>query len=277
MGYTTEFEGQFTLDKPLTKGQIMFLVAFSETRRVKRNEFLAVKMNDPARDAAGLPVGKDGCYFVGGKGLMGQSKDSSVVDYNCPPEGQPGLWCHWAPSLPFVSFKEERPEEHYENVTTIEWDGGEKFYNYTEWLEYIIAHFLIPWGHNLNGEVDWYGDDVDDRGTITVKDNVFTAVSEEQAAQEKQASLGEFKSLVASICEYGYSTEAEDFLENIGEYHWKSEDEDTQLEGYDEIKKALDTASPRECLDIIDKYIEVNDTSHIVIKLLKAWAWMADN
>jgi hypothetical protein len=57
----------------------------------------------------------------------------------------------------------------------IEWDGGEKFYNYTEWLVYIINKLLEPNGYVLNGVVQWQGEEVGDVGEIFVEDNkVFT-------------------------------------------------------------------------------------------------------
>ena len=65
-----------------------------------------------------------------------------------------------------------------EDGTTLAWDKGEKFYDYTEWLQYIVKHFLIPWGMTLNGEVQWRGEDVDDRGTIYAVNNEVTAVDD---------------------------------------------------------------------------------------------------
>jgi hypothetical protein len=57
----------------------------------------------------------------------------------------------------------------------IEWDGGEKFYNYTEWLVYLINKILKPNGYVLNGVVQWQGEEVGDVGEIFVEDNkVFT-------------------------------------------------------------------------------------------------------
>lgn len=73
--------------------------------------------------------------------------------------GFPGFWCQWVPNS---------------EGTAIEWDGGEKFYNYVEWIEYLIQHFFEPWGVKLNGEVEWSGEESDDLGLISVKDNVVT-------------------------------------------------------------------------------------------------------
>jgi hypothetical protein len=176
MGYTTDFSGQFKLDAALTKEQAKYLNYFSGTRRMKRATgytqpsqhevtLLVTDLPDPVREAVGLPVGPEGAYFVGGSGFCGQDCDRTILDYNKPPVGQPGLWCQWVVA---------EDDDAYYNYTRIEWDGGEKFYKYIEWLEYIIEHFLKPWGRTLNGEVEWQGEDHGDMGIIVVKDNVVT-------------------------------------------------------------------------------------------------------
>ena len=133
-----------------------YLKQFCATRRMKRDPKKAEKRRDPIRIAAGLPIGADGAYFVGGEGFGGQDEDASVLDANKPPKGQPGLWCHWVP---------------YESGISIVWDQGEKFYYYDKWLKYIIKHFLAPWGYVLNGEVTWHGEERGDRGTLHVFEN----------------------------------------------------------------------------------------------------------
>ncbi len=61
---------------------------------------------------------------------------------------------------------------------------GEKFYHYTEWLEYIIEHFLKPWGYVLNGSVEWRGEDDADLGVIYVHQNRVKAVESEIVNKE---------------------------------------------------------------------------------------------
>lgn len=167
MGYTTYFDGQFTLDRPLNQEHHAYLTAFASTRRMTRDAKLAEARPDPLRAATGLPVGEEGGYFVGGgrDGLTlvevvlsagdfrGQEHTSDVVDYNCPPSGQPGLWCQWIPT---------------DDGTAIVWDDNEKFYYYIEWLQYIVEHFLTPWGYTLSGEVAWNGEEPADFGKIVV-------------------------------------------------------------------------------------------------------------
>lgn len=156
MGYSTYFDGEFTVTPPLTPAHREYLEAFRDTRRMKRNPLIADTFPDPLRVAVGLPVGDGGQYCVGSNRLnSGQDHDASILDYNKPPHDQPGLWCQWVPS---------------EDGSLIVWDEGEKFYNYTEWLKYIIAHFLRPWGYKLSGTVSWQGDDDSDRGVIYARD-----------------------------------------------------------------------------------------------------------
>ena len=157
MGYTTDFHGYFNLNKPLSEDQAIYLKAFSRTRRMKRDAKKTAKRADPLRMAVRLPVGDEGGYFVSESGFSGQDSGAGLLDYNEPPKGQPGLWCQWVGG---------------DSRDTIHWDGGEKFYQYTAWLEYIIEHFLVPWGLRLDGEIEWIGECPDDLGKLVVEDNV---------------------------------------------------------------------------------------------------------
>jgi hypothetical protein len=157
MGYTTTYEGQFQLDKPLRPEHQAYLQRFSETRRMRRLTAKLRKEPDPLRLAAGLPLGRQGGYFVGSQEENGEDYDHpSVIEDSEPPQGQPWLWCHWAPTA---------------DGQALAWNGREKFYYDTEWLEYLIAHFLKPWGYILTGAVHWQGQDPSDRGTLYVANN----------------------------------------------------------------------------------------------------------
>jgi hypothetical protein len=145
MGYTTDFRGQFDLNKKLDDETHAFLVKFNQSRHVKR-------------DIEGFGV--EGEFFVDGEvdewGVR-QTSDATVVDYNRPPRTQPGLWCQWTPT---------------DDRQGIEWDGNEKFYNYEEWINYLTDKILAPKGYVLNGEVEWVGEEVfDDRGVIRILNN----------------------------------------------------------------------------------------------------------
>ncbi len=162
MGYTTSFDGEFAISPPLTSGHCAYLTAFARTRRMRRDPAIAATLPDPVREAAGLPIGEDAGYFVGGTGDFGEGADASVVDFNAPPGGQPGLWCQWIPDA---------------DGAALIWDGGEKFYSYVHWLEYLIDHFLWPWGYTLDGRVIWQGESPDDAGVIDVQRNVIVATA----------------------------------------------------------------------------------------------------
>ena len=137
MGYHTEFKGKFNLNKPLDDETYNFLIKFNETRRMARN-------TDPK-------FGVEGEFFVDGFGFRGQDNDPTIIDHNRCPSTQPGLWCQWRPS---------------EDRMHIEWDEGEKFYEYRAWLVYIIKNFLTPKGYTLSGFVSYQGEDSDDNGII---------------------------------------------------------------------------------------------------------------
>tara|TARA_B100000315_G_scaffold243129_1_gene266168 strand:+ start:3258 stop:3848 length:591 start_codon:yes stop_codon:yes gene_type:complete len=173
MGYTTDFKGSFELDKPLTEEQKHYYNNWKSLRRVKRD---SDKLNDKYEGKYGLEgdYGIEGEYFgyipeefSDKDGNFDWSKegstewinnfpnpDDSIIDDNHPPSTQPGLWCQW-------EIEDDK----------LVWDGGEKFYNYKEWLDYIIKNFLNTWGVKLNGEVYWSGEECMDTGTLVVRDN----------------------------------------------------------------------------------------------------------
>jgi hypothetical protein len=150
MGYTTEFHGSMTLNPPASPELAQYINKLTDTRRMKRD---VAKLQEMFKGEHGFngEYGTEGEFFVGGGGYAGQDHDASIIDYNTPPKTQPGLWCHWIIS---------------EDGTTLEWDDGEKFYSYVEWLQYIIDNFLTPNGITLEGEIEWRGEDWEDTGTI---------------------------------------------------------------------------------------------------------------
>lgn len=146
MGYHTEFQGVFNLDKPLDPETLALLKGLATTRRMKRK--------------LGPEYGIDGEFYVEGGGFMGQDSEENVVDHNHPPGTQPSLWCQWVPN---------------DAGTELGWDGGEKFYCYIEWIEYLIDRILKPRGYEVNGKVEWQGENLSDTGVIVVENNVVRA------------------------------------------------------------------------------------------------------
>ena len=166
MGYTTNFTGAFTITPALLPKHMDYLRKFSDTRRMKRNpSMLMLTSPNYTHAKAGLDAGQEGCYYVDGDDHQRQGAEDSITSYNCPPAGQPGLQCQWIPS---------------KCGTLLEWDGGEKFYDYVKWLQYLIAHFFNRWGYTLEGRVHFQGEDSNDYGTIKVSgENEVSVVSKE--------------------------------------------------------------------------------------------------
>jgi hypothetical protein len=80
-------------------------------------------------------------------------------------DGKPDTpYCQWVPS---------------EDGMGLEWDDGDKFYFFEEWLEYLVLRYIKPWGYVLNGSVRWIGTTHGDYSTITVVDNEITFESGE--------------------------------------------------------------------------------------------------
>ena len=189
MGYTTEFRGRLATSRELTEVEKNYINLISSTRRMKRDVNKLMKLYDgkhgnpfATENTPEAIYGVDGEYFVGE-----DERDDSVLGINTPPGQlahgesenywvenlkrtnggicQPGLWCQW------IILPEEEADE---NADYLEWDGGEKFYNYIQWLCYLINHFFEKWGVELNGDIEWRGEEWEDNGTIHVEDNIVT-------------------------------------------------------------------------------------------------------
>lgn len=160
MGYTTEFEGHFEFNKPVDAKLRKYINNFKDTRRMKRdNEVIKEIYPDWKKKCLNGELGKNGEFFVNNDGDFGQMHDKSIINYNCPPSTQPSLWCQW---------------EITKDGKYLQWDGAEKFYNYVEWLRYMINNFFKPNGYVLNGAINYQGEDMDDFGVIHVIDNVIS-------------------------------------------------------------------------------------------------------
>lgn len=155
MGYTTDFYGALSFNKPVAPWLADYVNKFSSTRRMKRDPEKIKELFPNWGDLCfNGELGCEGEYFVVNTGDYGQNHDESIIEYNFAPAGQPGLWCQWI-------IQDDM----------LVWDGGEKFYNYEEWLDYLIENFFEPLGYVLNGDIEWQGEEMDDFGTIHVENN----------------------------------------------------------------------------------------------------------
>lgn len=142
MGYCTWFTGHFKLDRQLAPHHLAYLQAFHKAEHVRWDVDLVKNDPDPLREAVGLPHSENGCYFVG-SGFKdeysyppwiynrGAKTDPAYLGGVCP--GMPHHLCDWRPS---------------DDGTELE-AAADKFYGYIKWLQYILDHFLVPWGYVL--------------------------------------------------------------------------------------------------------------------------------
>lgn len=160
MGYTTWFEGGLTPNKPFKKEFVNYINDFSEKRHEPRDVEI-IKRSDPdwAKHCLDGNLGPYGMYYVGDfdEGVIDHSFNKGIIDhslaksYTCP-----GYWCDWVIN---------------KNTGMVEWNDSEKFYNYIEWLKFLVDNFFEPAGYKLNREIFWEGEEREDNGVIVVKDN----------------------------------------------------------------------------------------------------------
>ena len=103
------------------------------------------ELQDPFREVLGLPLGDFGQYFVGTRGNYQEYENTEytlpryehIVNKKRPLAYQVGIWCNWE-----VKTRGDK--------SFLAWNGGEKFYNYVEWLDYLLNNFFIPWNYTLS-------------------------------------------------------------------------------------------------------------------------------
>lgn len=152
-----------TIIEDMDELQILsYINLFSKSRRMKREPILI--NSDYKKD--NNYYGKEGEFFVPLDWDTLYKKPShfnhgkEVKDNNNSSITQPGLWCKW-----IIGFNDK------DKSLVLKWSGAEKFYDYVEWLEYIIINFLAPKNIILNGKIEWKGEDDRDIGTILVDNN----------------------------------------------------------------------------------------------------------
>ncbi|KAL9654143.1 hypothetical protein ABK040_016489 [Willaertia magna] len=186
MGYTTEFEGKFNLNKNLATNlkALQQIQILSLTRRIQYNlEEILKKEKKTIEEIIQLygveaefynpnlstilekyPNPLDWSYRLFTDISFSDHNDLLCSNYDSPPLCQPSLWCQWC-------YNKE------ENV--LEWDGIEKFY--VDWIVYIINVVLKPEDFIVNGKVNYIGEDTNDFGVIIVKDNVVFNIKQKTA------------------------------------------------------------------------------------------------
>ena len=191
MGYTTDFYGSLKFNKPVTEQLKEYINRFSATRRMPRDNEKIKEIYPNWRELCFFgELGNKGEYFAPMSINFGQEYDTSVLDHNgFKGAVHPSLWCQWI----------------INDDGDLEWDGGEKFYSYEEWLNYLIDNFFEPLGYVLNGDIEWQGEESDDLGTIHVVDNV---VEMEYGIRVSSIKDIDTKTLINEIESRGYRVAA---------------------------------------------------------------------
>jgi hypothetical protein len=98
--------------------------------------------------------------------------DGYYKQFTDTPETMPDSYLQWQPT---------------HNGLGLEWNGGEKFYDYVHWLRWLIKHYFKPRDIVLNGELRWQGEEIGDVGIINVADSKVTT---KELKLEKTADNG---------------------------------------------------------------------------------------
>lgn len=156
MGYTTKFTGALEFDREVEPWLVEYVNRFSGIRHMILHVNRVRECFYNWRDLCFKgQMGKHGQYFLGIDDYDFRRPSICVSDANRPPNGCPGLYCHWI-------IKDNK----------LVWDDRtEKFYEYVPWLRYLISNFFEPEGYVLNGKFRWQGEKIEDAGYITVTDN----------------------------------------------------------------------------------------------------------
>lgn len=107
----------------------------------------------------------------------------------------PSIWNNWE-----VVVKDSDnfvfDEEHH-----LQWNGFEKFYNYVEWLKYLVDNYFEPWGITLDGMITYIGEDKSDYGVIECegKSNFEKGIVETQVNTYELSSPEWTKNIIREV------------------------------------------------------------------------------
>jgi len=81
----------------------------------------------------------------------------------------------------YSKYNKEHPDsynqwEPLKDGTGLCWNGGEKFYNYTEWLQWLIDNYLLPRNIHASGIIRYQGEEIGDVGRLEVEGDKVTVV-----------------------------------------------------------------------------------------------------
>lgn len=177
MGYHTEIKGGYVVTGNITPSLVSFVNEYNKARHYKVNMDAILLYFPSIVEQHGLngSAGKNGEFLTldvyhYGKGFA----DYNTYNPSCPDS----FWCQWAL---FDDYDASDPistcyEINEKDALWLKWDGGEKFYEYEEWLRFLILNVFEPNGVLLNGAVITYGEGYADSEYIVVKNNEIILV-----------------------------------------------------------------------------------------------------
>lgn len=102
------------------------------------------------------------------KVLLEANEDTDTIQGD-----HPGSYMQWVPT---------------QSLDGIVYDGNEKFYEYGEWMMWLLTH-LATLGILASGDILWQGESVGDAGILSVKDNVLKVIKGAKVQPGKGAPL----------------------------------------------------------------------------------------
>lgn len=160
MSYKVTFEkGGFSFNSLPEKDLKNFINNFSKSKHVLRNPKNILKKKSWRNYSFFGDIGEDGEYYSNPRenDFYDGDKEHSILDFNAPPVTQPSCWCNWV-------IKNNQ----------LTWNGNSDFDNFAEWLDYLIDNFFKPRGYELNGKLNYQGEDSDDYGYVSIDKNIVT-------------------------------------------------------------------------------------------------------
>lgn len=142
MGYSTDFLGHIEISPPLNPAEVEYLTAFGESRHWDRPGGPYAVPDNLRLDAivVGEPDPETGVPTT--RGPVSPGSDD-VERFNSVAPGQPQLYCQWVPCP---------------SGCCLSYGGHEKFYAPTDWMRYLIAHFLNPGAGASRSGLDCFAD-----------------------------------------------------------------------------------------------------------------------
>lgn len=129
-------------------------------------------------------------YTTSFEGKVDFSRPLAVPEFNQLKElanYDQALYNKYSPEHP-DSYNQWEPSE---DGMSLRWNGGEKFYDYVDWLEWLVKNYFKPRSIELNGTFRYQGEEIGDVGRIEVKDSSVKLVRLEPSGIVECPNCGE--------------------------------------------------------------------------------------